>query len=258
MRITLIALAATLAMSGGAVAQNLKSASQAAVEANKHYAEGWAAIRAESWDSAAREFQQAIDNDPRFALAYYSLGRAEMGRKNFPAAITAYTKCRDVYLSGGGEQFANQLEARQRLTDRILEYQTALNQATSQQSSQNRGTQSQSLYVRELQTQIARLEQARDRSTNITVDLSVPYFVPMSLGAAYFRSGRFPEAEREYKEAIGANSGSGETYNNLAVLYLTTGRYDEADNAVRAAEKTGFRVNENLKGDINKAKKAGS
>jgi tetratricopeptide (TPR) repeat protein len=259
MRITLMALVATLAVSGGAVAQNVKSASQATIEANRHYADGWSAIRTDSWDAAAREFQQAIDVQPRFALAYYSLGRAEMGRRNFAAAITAYTKCRSLYETDGGEQFGNQLDMRQRLTDRIFEYQTELNQANARASLNARGsTQSQSLYVRELEAQIRRLEQARDRSTNITVDVSVPYFVPMALGAAYFRSGRFADAEREYKAAIAANAGSGETFNNLAVLYLTTGRPDEADQAVKAAEKTGFRVHEELKGDIKKAKRAGS
>src|SRR4029079_259280 len=126
-----------------------------------------------------------------------------------------------------GEQFASQLDARQRITDRILEYQAALNQAQIQ--SAWRGThQSQSPHVRQLQADIQRLEQARDRTTNLTIDMSVPYFVPMALGAAYFRSGKFPDAEHEYKEAIAANANSGETYNNLAVLYLMTGRYDDA------------------------------
>lgn len=256
MFISAAALVAMLAMSGTAHAQNLRNASAATAEASKHYAKGWDAIRSESWDAAAREFQQAVDLVPHFALAYYSLGRAEMGRKNFSAAITAYSACKDLYLSGGGEQFTNQLDARQRLTDRILEYQAALNQAQIQASGRG-NAQSQSLYVRQLQADIQRLEQARDRTTNVSVDVSVPYFVPMSLGAAYFRSGRFPEAEREYKAAIAANSASGETFNNLAVLYLTTGRPDEADNAVRAAEKTGFRVNEELKGDIRKAVRGG-
>jgi tetratricopeptide (TPR) repeat protein len=254
-RIAILALVSTIVLSGTAFAQRPLSVSAAAQAANKHYAQGWSAVRAESWDDAAREFQQAIDNDPRFALAYYSLGRAEVGRRDFAKAIAAYTKCREMYLSGGAEQFTNQMQARQRLTDRILEYQAALNQATNQTSTNKSGTQSQSLYVRELQAQIQRLEQARDRNTNVAVEASeVPYFVPMALGAAYFRSGQFEEAERQYKEAIAANSGSGETHNNLAVLYLTTGRYDEADSEVRAAEKSGFQVNENLKGDIRKKK----
>jgi tetratricopeptide (TPR) repeat protein len=253
MRTTILALVASLVVPCASAAQGAKNASAEAQRANQHYARGWSAVRAESWDDAARQFQQAIDNDPRFTLAYYSLGRAEMGRRDFAKAIAAYTKCREIYLAGGGEQFTNQMTARQRLTDRILEYQVALSQATSQTSAGRSNTQSQSLYVRELQAQIARLEQARDRNTNVSLETTeVPYFVPMALGAAYFRSGRFAEAERAYKEAIAANADSGETHNNLAVLYLTTGRFDEAESAVRAAEKVGFRVNENLKGDIRK------
>jgi Tfp pilus assembly protein PilF len=108
-----------------------------------------------------------------------------------------------------------------------------------------------------LQQRITQLEQARDRNGSFTLDVSVPYFVPMALGAAYYRSGQFADAEREYKQALAANAASGETHNNLAVLYLTTGRYDEAESEVRAAEKVGFRVNENLKGDIRKKKAGG-
>lgn len=258
MRVAILALVTLVAIPGASAAQGLKSASAAAREANDHYTRGWSAVKAESWDQAAREFQGAIDSDPKFALAYYSLGRAEMGRRDFARAITAYTRCREMYQSGGAEQFTNSMDARQRLTDRILELQVALNQATSGVSSAKAGTQTQSLYVRELQAQIQRLEQARDRNTNVSIEpTSVPFFVPMALGAAYFRSGQFEDAEREYKAAIAANAGSGETHNNLAVLYLTTGRFDDADNEVKAAEKSGFRVAEALKGDIRKKKAGG-
>jgi Flp pilus assembly protein TadD len=89
------------------------------------------------------------------------------------------------------------------------------------------------------------------------MDATVPYYVPMALGAAYQRAGRLQEAEREYKAALDANAASGETHNNLAVLYLTLGRYDEAEAAVKAAEKTGFRVAEELKGDIRARKRTG-
>jgi tetratricopeptide (TPR) repeat protein len=257
-RTAILALGTLIAIPCAASAQTLKNPSAEARRANEHYARGWNAVRAESWDDAAREFKGAIDSDPKFALAYYSLGRAEMGRRDFGSAIAAYTKCREMYLSGGAEQFTSQMDVRQRLTDRILEYQVALNQATSLVSAAKASSQTQSLYVRELQAQIQRLEQARDRNTNASLEpTSVPFFVPMALGAAYFRSGQFAEAEREYKAAIDANAASGETHNNLAVLYLTTGRYDDADSEVKAAERSGFKVNETLKGDIRRKKKSG-
>jgi tetratricopeptide (TPR) repeat protein len=257
-RSTILALVATLAVASSLSAQGARTASAEAERANKYYADGWTAMRAESWNDAARDFQETINNDPKFALAYYSLGRAEMGLKDFSKAIAAYTKCRDLYLAAG-DQFTNQMSARQRINDRIFEYRNALTQASAKSSSGTLSAgQSQSLYIRELQAQIARLEEARDRGNNVSLTEPVPYYVPMALGAAYFRSAQFADAEREYKEAIAANSGSGETHNNLAVLYLTTGRFDEAETEVKAAEKAGFKVNENLKGDIRKRRSGGS
>jgi len=181
---------------------------------------------------------------------------AEMGRRNFGRAIVAYVKCRELFLNEGGARFTNELDYRKRLDDRILEYQLSIQQA--QQGPTGKGSsQSQQLFLRQLQTTLITLQQARDRSDNLTIEATVPYFVPMALGAAYFRSGRFADAEREYKLAIATNAASGETHNNLAVLYLTTGRYLEAEEEVREAEKVGFKVNENLKSDIRR-KKAGS
>ena len=49
-----------------------------------------------------------------------------------------------------------------------------------------------------------------------------------------------------------------EAYSNLAVVYLQTGRFDEAERAVKSAEKVGFKVNPMLKEDIAAKKKAGS
>jgi tetratricopeptide (TPR) repeat protein len=254
MRIIIVAFAAALAVAGSPSAQGVKSASPEAQRANRHYAQGWSAMRAEEWAQAAREFQDAIDADREFRLAYYSLGRAEMGRRDFARAIAAYTKCRELYTTAPGNQFSSQFDERRRIDDRILELQMALTQATNKSSGAN-PAQSQSLMVRELQNEITRMQQARDRNISGTIDTTgPPFFVPMALGAAYFRSGQFADAEREYKAAIAANAASGETHNNLAVLYLTTGRFAEAESEVRAAEKVGFRVNENLKGDIRRKK----
>jgi tetratricopeptide (TPR) repeat protein len=225
-----------------------------AKRANEHYTNGWEHMRREAWDAAAKEFQGAIDNDERFALAYYALGRAEMGRRNFTNAIAAYVKCRESYLNAGGARFTNQLDYKRRLEDRIFEYQTAIQQA---QQGPTGKAQSQQLVTRDLQRTLMTLQQARDRTDNLQIEVAVPYFVPMALGAAYFRSGQFADAEREYMAAIAANSDSGETHSNLAVLYLMSGRFDEAENQVKAAEKTGFKVNPGLKDDIKKKKTGG-
>src|SRR4051794_22574422 len=101
----LILFAALLAVSTRALAQppQFKGASPEAKRANQHYSRGWEAMHREAWDEAAREFQAALDSDDKFALAYYALGRAEMGRKNFPKAIAAYSDCKQLYVRLGGE-----------------------------------------------------------------------------------------------------------------------------------------------------------
>ena len=214
---------------------------------NRHYTAGWGLMRSEDWAGAAKEFQQAIDIDPRFALAFYSLGRAEMNLRQFPKAIDAYTKCRDLYVTSGGESFTSQLNGTRRLEDQILELNVA---KTAAQSAGKSSTQSQNLYIKELSNKISQLEEARDRNQNVVIDTSVPYFVPMALGAAYFRSGKLEDAEREFKAAIEENSASGESHSNLAVLYMSTGRIEEANRELKLAEKTGFKVNPQLKQDL--------
>ena len=46
-------------------------------------------------------FQQAIDIDPTFEMAYYALGRATMPQKNYAEAVSALRKCRDLYPRTG-------------------------------------------------------------------------------------------------------------------------------------------------------------
>ena len=256
MRVTTFALALALAPAlapapAPAQVNVLKGASPEAKQANQHYKAGWEAMHTESWDEAAKEFQAAIDSDEKFTLAYYSLGRAEMGRRNFQKAITAYTACKQMYVRLGGERFNNQLDYRKRLEDQLLQYQTALQEA-QQASTGKASASSQQVYINELRTKMMTLQQAKDRNETMSMDASVPYFVPMALGAAYFRAGQFADAEREYLEAIKANPASGETHNNLAVLYLMTNRIELAEQEVAKAEETGFKVNPGLKDDIRK------
>jgi superkiller protein 3 len=261
MRTTILVLAALLALPpalSAQVPQVPRSSVNPDVErANRHYALGWGLIRSEDWAGAVKEFQQVIDIDPKFALAYYSLGRAEMGLRHLSKAIEAYTKCRELYVGGGGESVTNQANGTRRLDDQIREQEMALQQA-QQASGPKSQNQSSVLYVRELQGKINELKQARDRNQNLVVDTAVPFFVPLALGAAYFRSGKLEDAEREYKTAIEANSASGETHNNLAVLYMTTGRLEEATSEVRLAERTGFKVNPQFKQDLEAKRKGKS
>jgi len=216
--------------------------------ARRHYEAGWQLYRHEDWTGAVKEFQQAIANMPTFAEGYYALGRAELVLKHFVNAIAAFTKCRDTYVKNAGERFFDQTNGTQKLQELILEQKMVLQQLqTANSKSQTQTTQ---LSAKEIENKITQLELARDRNQSVVLDVSVPFYVPLSLGAAYFRSQRFSEAEREFKTAIEANGKSGEAHNNLAVLYMTTGRVDEAVAEIKLAEKTGYKVNPGLKEDL--------
>jgi len=217
--------------------------------ARRHYETGWQLYRHEDWTGSLKEFQQAITEMPNFADGYYAIGRAEMALRHFVNAIAAFTKCRDIYQTNAGDDLVKQTDGTHKLDELILEQRMVLQQLQGSKGGQNQQTAGQS--ARLIQNKIDQLELARDRNQNVVLDVSVPFYVPLSLGAAYFRAERFADAEREFKTAIDANSKSGEAHNNLAVLYMTTGRLDEASAEVKLAEKTGYKINPQFKDDLN-------
>jgi Flp pilus assembly protein TadD len=76
--------------------------------------------------------------------------------------------------------------------------------------------------------------------------------VMLALGSAHFRAGNRSRAEYYWKAATRLDSGLGEAWNNLAAIYAATERRPEAEDAVRHAERAGFRVNPHLKDAIGK------
>ena len=97
--------------------------------------------------------------------------------------------------------------------------------------------------IRQLQDQKRSIEENITRGNETSIGSAVPAYVSLALGSAYFRTGRLPDAEREYKATIATDRRSGEAHSNLAVVYLETGRYNEAYESLQSAKKTGFRVN---------------
>jgi tetratricopeptide (TPR) repeat protein len=215
------------------------------------YKAGYEQFRAERFAEAATFFQQAIDVDPEYDLAYYMLGRADMAQKKYTEAIGAFAKCRDIYRAQAGRQFSNAQEAQRYRRDRITEIDEMIRQVSS--GPQTAQAQDQ---LRQLQEQKRQIQDVISRGNNLTIDSTVPAWVSLSLGSAYFRAQKLPDAEREYKAALDVDPKAGEAHNNLAVVYLLTGRYDDAQKSITQAKKVGFRVNPQLEQDI-KDKKGG-
>jgi tetratricopeptide (TPR) repeat protein len=214
------------------------------------YKLGFESMRSEEWDAAARSFQEAIDIDSTFDLAYYMLGRVRMQQKQFVQAAAALSRARDLSLSQAGNQFATAQERQRSRRERMIEIDEVLR--VTRQGPQNVRTQDE---IRQLEERRRQLQESINQGNDIGVDTTVPAYVSLSLGSAYYRLGNRAEAEKYYKEAATTDPKSGEAHNNLAVVYFETGRAADAEKEISLAEKAGFKVHPQLKADIQAAKK---
>ncbi len=246
------ALAVLLVGSGAAAAQVSRSdaaSEESRKEAREHYQAGMEKMRAESFEEAADEFRFAIRLDRLFVPAHYQLGAARMALKQYPEAVEALERCISVYKELTTLQETDRALWEKRLDEEIEALKQSL-QVVSRPDSH--AVQPQNTALR-LESRLHDLESQKRRGVTAT---DVPAEFSLALGSAYLRSGRVPDAEKAYAEAIRVNPKMGEAHNNLAVVYFRTGRLDEAEKELKAAEKSGFAVNPRFKDDLKKAKES--
>ena len=232
-----VATALFVTIAAAAVAQSPADKERARIQNRL----GWEALRSEKYAQAITSFQAAIEIRPDYEYAHYGLGRAFLASRQFAHAVTVLEKCRDLYRAQGSRQFSNIQDAQRFRQDRIMEIDEQIRLLQTA-----RPTAATLDLARQYDAVKRDLQEAIRRDTGLTIDASVPPWVSLSLGSAYFRSNRLLDAEREYKAAIESDARLGEAHSNLAVVYLETGRYAEAAQALAAAKKTGFKVNPEL------------
>ena len=209
-------------------------------QAIESYRTGQEFMSSERYDKAVEAFSAAIDKDPLLTVAHYQLGQAYMALKRPASALKAYESCLRAMETLHHLEESNKFEVDRQRQETIREIRTEL--VDSRQKTDP-------LKKLVLEQRINDLEQER---TAYGAAFRPPAFVLLALGSAHFRSGNLEAAEAQWKAAIDANRKYGEAHNNLAALYAMTGRKKEAELAVREAEKSGFRVNPQLKDDIRK------
>jgi Flp pilus assembly protein TadD len=155
-----------------------------------------------------------------------------MALKRFASAARIFTECVEAFRTLHGlNEVARQKVEHQRETEIRELRDAALRLATDRRRSRDA-----ELAQLELHTNYLKRQQSSATA--------------LALGSAYFRNGQLDEAEREWKAAVTADGRFSEAHNNLAALYAMTGRKREAEDAVRSAERSGFRVHPQLKSDI--------
>ncbi len=218
-------------------------------EAMRHLRVGQENLRAEQWDQAETEFKAAIKLDPLLELAHYGLGQTYMAMKRFDEAVLAYRNCRDAFRRLAGNAATGQLRDEQRVLEQIQQLEDQ--KAQLQSKTYTAGSLQANAIVR-LDSMIGELRAHRYQNVDGRQP-ETPTWISIALGSAYFRSGAMADAEREYHAALAADPKLGEAHNNLAVVYMLTRRFPEAESEIKAAEKAGFKVNPQLKEDLKKA-----
>jgi tetratricopeptide (TPR) repeat protein len=204
-------------------------------------------MHAEQWVKAEAEFQAAIKLEPSLEMAHYGLGQVYMATKRYPDAVRAYLACRDAFTSNIARRASNDMEAQRALDDEIRALEDEKTLLVS-----GRVTAMLSGGPIDLDRRISDLKARRFHERKAMPD--TPAWISIALGSAYFRAGSMVDAEREYLETLKADPKIGEAHNNLAVICMLTGRYPEAEAEIKAAEKSGFKVNPQLKEDVKKGR----
>lgn len=239
-----IALALVFSAPGTAAAQVVDELSRR--QALERYRTGQELLAAERYEQAAAEFTAAIELDPLLTLAHYGLGQAYMGLKRYPSAVQAFVGCRDAYGRLATLRQNDMIAADRLLDEEMRELRDSLTRVRSGQIKNAGPAMEQQLEKR--------LEELETMRRGRGERLYTPAEVSLALGSAYYRNNQPADAEREWVAAVSVNSRLGEAHNNLAALYLMTGRKKEAEDAVKAAERARFRVHPQLKEDIRKMK----
>jgi tetratricopeptide (TPR) repeat protein len=250
LRHSFVLTAVALLFVTSAQAQTYQRTTAEQQKALMQYRAGWDLMRAENFEEAAARFKAATQLDPNMALAYYGLGRADVARRRFVEAIEAYTNCRRLYVTRANQQYTAAADATRAREDELMELREL-----QRQNSSGPQTQTKDNNQRLIQNRMRLVQENLDRGRNVDIDLAVPAFISLALGSAYFRAQHFDDAEREFKAAIHADRTVGEAHNNLAVVYMLTGRLADAESEIKLAEKNGFEVHRDLKHELAERRK---
>jgi tetratricopeptide (TPR) repeat protein len=223
-------------------AQSLASSSDRR-EAFAHYRSGQELLAAEQFEKAAEEFGASIKFDPLFTDAHYGRGQAFMGLQRYTSAIQAFNGCVEAARRLHELRHRDRVVTDKAIDEEIRELKDSVRRVAS---GQVRVGQPQ-IKQTQLEQRIQELERSR---SSLSANFEPPATVLLSLGSAHFRNGDRAAAEQNWTEAVKINNRLGEGWNNLAVIHLGAGRKKEAEEAVRNAERAGFRVNPRLKDDI--------
>jgi tetratricopeptide (TPR) repeat protein len=215
-------------------------------------------LAAGRWDEAAERFASASRLDPLLPFAPYGRGQAHMGAQRYASAVQAFAECRDAFRCLASASAADRADAQKRVDGAIRELRDVLRNVEREEMLRSSIPRKEVNNLPQGNLGAAMLQAQKIEGTLQELESwkrqlargEVPPEVYLALGNAHFQSGSLPDAEREFLNALRIDPKSGDVQNNLAVVYMLTGRLDEAEQAVKGAERAGVPVNPRLRQEI--------
>jgi Tfp pilus assembly protein PilF len=220
-----------------------------AVQAQAKLKEGQRLLGEDDFEAATRMFEEAIALDPLLMMAHYGLGAARMARKEYAAAVAAFEAARQAFHDRAEQNANRRFRNEAAREDRIRKLQDLIRSA-GDFGLGSAAARQRMLEKQEWEAELAALEAQQEVGGRASM---VPAGLSLSLGSAYFRSGRIADAEREYRAALAAQPKLGEAHINLAVVLLMTGKPAEAKEEIKLAKKARAKVPAGLEADIDAA-----
>jgi Tfp pilus assembly protein PilF len=214
-------------------------------EGLRHFRAGQELMAAEQFERAADEFGKAIELDRLLSIAHYQRGQAFMNLRRYASATQSYKDCIESLRALDALRESNRFEADKLRDDEIREMRESIQLLYQLAAKYPNG--GYSLKATQAEQHLRDLENRRGGANDT---FKPPAQVLVALGSAYFRNGEREAAEAQWLAAIDANPKLGEAHNNIAVIYMQTGRFDQANKELNLAEKLGFKVNPQFKADL--------
>ena len=205
------------------------------------YREGQDLMSRERFDLAVEAFTKAIEKDPLLTYAHYQRGQAYMALQRFASAIASYEGCVAAMRTLHDLEGSHRFEVERQRDDEIRELRHEVNASLAIGDAKRAALE-------------GRLHDLENQRSSMGGPFRPPGEVLLALGSAHFRNGDVAEAEAQWKAALAADPKLGQAHNNLAVIYMSAHRWDDAEREIRLAEKSGFRVNPQFKEDLKRAR----
>lgn len=173
----------------------------------------------------------------------YKKGEFDRALEHVRAAEQGYIEWAEAVAALEQQKLKRQAEGMPDLIDEVQEY------ADADAAARARGSCQPDRFSKGLQDAKDRLaKEGEENATDLGSRSSrVPAPYHYAHGNCFFRLQRLSEAEAEYRLAVKADPGFGETYNNLINLLFIQKRLDEARECLSQAEAHKARVHPDLK-----------